>query len=279
MSGVLKSGRRVLRRLGIYAFAHVNPGDVSIRHHYTGERFRLHSFRHKGYWFHGRRRERSSMEVFARLIRPGDCVLEAGGHIGYISLYLAHLVGREGTIHVFEPGPNNIPYLAGNLGGQPNARLVPRALGSAPGTLTLYVEDLTGQNNSLVPNFEVLAANERRAVKASATPTPVEVTTIDSYAEQERIRPDFMKIDVEGFEWEVLSGARKVIAECRPVMMVEVQTHQRDIADLLRGYGYRLYEPNGRPATEISTGPVNIFALPPGREFPRHGAYPQVEHR
>jgi hypothetical protein len=39
-----------LRKVAIGALHRFNPGDISIRHHYTSKRIRLHSFKHKGYW-------------------------------------------------------------------------------------------------------------------------------------------------------------------------------------------------------------------------------------
>ena len=82
-----------LRRLLLPLFARINPGDITIRHHFTQQPFRLHSFKHKGYWFHGAKREQSTMALFAKLINPGDVVVEVGGHIGYIAVYFSHLVG------------------------------------------------------------------------------------------------------------------------------------------------------------------------------------------
>jgi FkbM family methyltransferase len=265
--GALTSSRRSLRRLGLFALAHLNPGDVSVKHHYTGERIRLHSFRHKGYWFHGRHREEDSMAAFGRLVRPGDCVLEAGGHIGYLSLYFAHLVGERGSVHVFEPGSNNLPYLRRNVTAKPNIATIERALGRENGVLPLHLEDLTGQNNSLVPGFAGLIVNQRNAVKAHVVEQLVE--TLDAYVEQTSVAPDFIKVDVEGFEWEVLCGAAQTLRRHRPVLMVEVQSHRAEIAELLRGLDYRLYQADGRAIAAPPTGTVNVFCLPPGRDFPR----------
>ena len=104
-----------LRRLAIRILNRVNPGDITIRHPYTKERFRLHSFRHKDYWYHGKSREEHSMHLFSELISPGDLVIDIGGHIGYISSYFAGLVGPKGQVIVFEPGSNNLPYLRKNV--------------------------------------------------------------------------------------------------------------------------------------------------------------------
>ncbi len=44
-----------LRRLAIRILFRINPGDITIRHHHTKDKFRLHSFRHKDYWYHGKK--------------------------------------------------------------------------------------------------------------------------------------------------------------------------------------------------------------------------------
>jgi FkbM family methyltransferase len=261
------SGWRSVRRIGLSLLAHANPGDVSIKHHYTQDRIRLHSFRHKGYWFHGRRREQETMEAFARLVKPGDCVLEAGGHIGYISLYFAQLAGASGSVHVFEPGSNNLPYLWANAAGKPTISVIPKGLGHQAGVLPLHLEDLTGQNNSLVPDFAGLASNERYAVKAHVVEQLVEIVPIDSYVAQAGLVPDFIKVDVEGYEWEVLAGASETLARHRPAMMVEVQSRGPEIARMLHDLGYRLHLPDGREIDEIPLEVVNVFCIPPGRDF------------
>src|SRR6478735_1296610 len=107
---MLKFARRSLLPI----FAKVNPGDITIKNHYTGDALHLHSFQHKGYWFYGRRREAATMKLFQRLIQPESVVAEVGGHIGYITQFFATLVGPRGRVYVFEPGPNNLPYLRAN---------------------------------------------------------------------------------------------------------------------------------------------------------------------
>jgi hypothetical protein len=66
----------MVRHALVPLFRWVNPGDITIRHHWTGERIVLQSFRHKGYWFHGKDRERESMALSARLIRDGDAIFD-----------------------------------------------------------------------------------------------------------------------------------------------------------------------------------------------------------
>jgi FkbM family methyltransferase len=254
--------KRHLRRAALAVFARVNPGDITIRHHYTGSPMRLHSFRHKGYWFHGARREAAEMRAFSRLLRPGDCVLEVGGHIGYLSVYLASLVGPRGDVHVFEPGTNNLPYLHANADTWANIHVVEEAVADRPGVLALYEEDLSGQNNSLLPDYGVLASNERYAVRARVMPRNVVVTTLDSYVERTGVIPNFIKIDIEGYEWEALTGARELLHRYRPALMVEVQRHREGIERLLYDAGYQVYAADARVLTRIPEATTNVFCLP-----------------
>ena len=61
-----------VRKVVIGTLRRFNPGDISIRHHYTGEKLTLHSFKHKGYWYYGKRRESESMATQPRL----ECAIE-----------------------------------------------------------------------------------------------------------------------------------------------------------------------------------------------------------
>ncbi len=217
-------------------FARLNPGDITIHNPFTKDRLRLHSFRHKGYWYHGRRREAASMALFAELIIPGDSVAEVGGHIGYITQYFTKLVGPQGQVTVFEPGPNNLPYLRRNTRDMPNVEVVEMGVGSEPGHADFFVEQITGQNNSFVEDFEGLTANAAAAgLEPGVERIRVAMTSLDAHFD---VAPDFIKIDVEGFELSVLKGATRVMRTAKPLFMVEVQADQALISELSERYGY-----------------------------------------
>ena len=69
MIGHLKSATR---RTVLWLLRKFNPGDIRIRHHYTGTRLMIDAFKHKGYWFHGKRRESATMQLIGRIVKPGD---------------------------------------------------------------------------------------------------------------------------------------------------------------------------------------------------------------
>lgn len=257
------NARTRVRQVVLPFFAAHNPGDVTIRNPHTQDRLRLHSFRHKGYWFHGRRREAASMALFARLVSTGDRVAEVGGHIGFVSQYFARLVGESGSVVVFEPGPNNLPYLRSNTEHLPQVHVVGSGVGARSGTATLYVEGLTGQNNSFVADFDGLRVNARAAgVDPDVVRVEVPVTTLDEHFAEP---PDFIKVDVEGFELEVLTGGRRTLASGTPALMVEVQSHQAELRGLADELGYVVVGEDGR-RTDLPAGWYgNSFWLHPGR--------------
>src|SRR5437016_3368917 len=147
MADVLSQNRR-LRRLVIPALARFNVGDVTITHHWTGDRVRLHSFRHKSYWFHGRDRERVAMLSLIRLI-----------------------------------GGNDLPYLYMNVGRKPNVIVIESAAGAKEGAGSMLVEDLSGQNNTLAPSAETFRSTSKNAfVHARSGWELVAITTLDAHA-------------------------------------------------------------------------------------------------
>jgi FkbM family methyltransferase len=251
------------RRIGLPLLARLNPGDIHLRHHFTGDRVRLDAFRHKGYWFHGRRREAASMRLFGRLIGPGDVVLDVGGHIGYVALYFAALVGPTGRVFTFEPGENNLPYVRANTGAKHNITVVPKALGSARERRAFYLEALTGQNNSFLRDFERFHENRASAGLADVDvrEVAVDVVTLDAFVAEQRVAPSFVKIDVEGFEGEVLAGARDTLAAVRPLLMVEVQVGAGEVFTTLRGLGYRLFRPDLREVAAADALDDNTFCF------------------
>jgi FkbM family methyltransferase len=252
------SQNRTLRRLFLPVFARVNAGDVAINHHWTGERVKLHSFRHKGYWFYGRGRERNTMLSLIRLVGTNDVVYDVGGHIGYTALLFASLARQ---VHVFEPGPNNLPYLYANVGSKPNVRVVASAVGAEGGNSLMLVESLTGQNNTLLQSADSFRSTMSNAfTRAKSRWEEVRVTTLDDYA-RESPRPDLIKIDVEGYEFEVLRGALELLRNQPPLLMVEVSRCHGEIGDLLTSLGYGVFDDDLVDLGQaISTGP-NVFFL------------------
>ena len=130
------------------------------------------------------------------MIAAGDVCLECGGHHGCTAILLSDWVGADGTIITFEAMPDNQDVLARNIQQNQihNVVLERKAVGAANGT----VEFPSGMNTML----------------------KVGLTHLDEYA---HLMPTFLKIDVEGFEGQVLRGAAKILAR-RPKIALEIHS-------------------------------------------------------
>src|SRR5688500_15387600 len=210
--------------------------DISIKHHWVERPFLLNLYHHKGYWYHGRKRERDCIEFFYKLIGGDDVVFEVGGHIGYLTQIFASVAKR---VVVFEPGQNNLRYLRQNLSTFRNVEIIEKAVSDENGSATFYLDPLTGQNNSLVKDYRVFSTNRLYADRtATTTETRVELVRLDDFVTQSRVYPTFIKIDVEGAELKVLQGMTSILKNQRPKLMVEVSENLLEVERLLRDHQY-----------------------------------------
>jgi FkbM family methyltransferase len=234
--------------------------DLWISNPWTGDPLRINLYHHKGYWYFKRDREIDTMQYFSRLIRSEDTVIEIGGHVGFITQYFSKLVGPSGKVVVFEPGSNNIPYIERNVRCLRNATLERAAVSSTNGKATLYEDDITGQNNSLIRDYKVAdLVAKSHGQKLIRNAREVDTVTLDSYVSDHGLTPDFLKIDVEGFEFQVLLGASKTLRGVR-ALMVEVTEQKESVTNLLRNAGFRIFDEHEKEHAEIAIS-GNVFAV------------------
>ncbi|MGH6917997.1 MAG: FkbM family methyltransferase, partial [Geminicoccaceae bacterium] len=140
---------------------------------------------------------------YAALIEPGDLVFDIGAHVGNQTRCLAGLGARVVAI---EPQPPFARWLRWLFRGDRRVMVVETALGARPGRASLHPSPRTPTVATLSTDW--IAAVERAEsfgrVRWGA-PLEVPVTTLDALIEQHG-RPRFCKIDVEGFEAEILRG-------------------------------------------------------------------------
>jgi FkbM family methyltransferase len=256
---------QTLRRALLPVLRRANIGDVCISHHWTGDALRLHSFKHKGYWWYGKNRERTSMELFAELVPRGCTVIEIGGHIGYVAQYLSALTGPEGRVYCFEPSPENLVYLRENAAqsASGNICIIESAAGDREGTAEFFYESITGQNSTVASDFTGLEVNSVfNGLPAEYQTCTVAVTRIDSFLGERGIRPGFIKIDAEGGELSILRGMKETMSH-GPRMMVEVNTHHEEVFSILTGAGYEMFNASRNRVTSPDADAFtdNVFAI------------------
>jgi len=186
--------------------------------------------------------EAGTLHIMARCLRPGDTFLDIGANIGLMTLAASRAVGGTGQVHTFEPLPESRTILERNLVLNHTQSVVVHAaaLGSRAQRSTLYAFESTDRGMAtLIPPATALSSVD------------VEVLPLDEIIQAQRLMDVRMvKIDVEGWELEVLKGATKLLAqENPPILCIEYCAirpgHRGTILDLTRWLtrinSYRLY--------------------------------------
>jgi FkbM family methyltransferase len=203
------------------------------------------------------------------LIRNNDVIFDIGANTGMHSYFFSKHF-RNVRIFSFEPLPANFKYIEDmiRLNKLPNIQLVNCALGSHQGETYFN----TSLNNSLG-----FITDKETAIK-------VKLESLDHFISSGSIKPDFIKIDVEGAESEVLEGFRNKINTVQPVLIIESHSPKNDkaISVFFQQNNYSIFRlsgisdcRNGKPFTCIknlnSTWPDpegvwgNIVAIPANR--------------
>ncbi|MES2761539.1 MAG: FkbM family methyltransferase [Bacteroidota bacterium] len=137
--------------------------------------------------------------------------LDVGANIGLMSLHAAHSLNGKGKVVAFEPVQFFFDKLNANinLNKFQNIHTIKKGVGSIATKVPIYLD---GGCPSVISTFR----DEKGATEL------IDIEPLDEIVKNENIvNIDFIKIDVEGFEFDVLKGARKTIANHKPVLCIE----------------------------------------------------------
>jgi FkbM family methyltransferase len=210
-NAVSRLARRIIKPLVYYAH---NPADLLEREHVAtaeGSRFFCHrqnlierSILEKGVW------EPVETRMLKQNVRPGMVVLDVGANIGYFTFLSARAVGWSGAVHAFEPTSYAYERMRRNLALNPDL----------PQNMTLNKLGLLARP---VTRVESLEARFSGTIPSHSELEQVQFTTIDEYVDQNALtRLDFVKIDVDGYDAQVVQGALRTLRRWKPTLLVEL---------------------------------------------------------
>ena len=159
---------------------------------------------------------------------------DIGAHHGLYAVALGRLVGPTGTVHAFEPFPESVQILRENVSLNRLEDVVhvhPTAVSDRSGTSTLQLSTNGPQNHSLTS-----------AIAFSGEELEVEVTTMDDVADRSG-DPQFVKIDVEGGEYEAFLGGDRLLGRRKTCFLFESEpwdARRVAVHELVESYGYAL---------------------------------------
>ncbi len=200
-------------------------------------RVNLQNPEHKRMYFYGEHDERYEIRHILKTLREEDICWDIGANVGFYTCLFASLVGKKGRVVSFEPASGTMDYLAQNvkINGLDQVTLIKKAVGDRKieGKLFYNAGALAEGTASLTQSIE------------KAESEPIEVDTIESFA-QELPAPDFIKIDVEGFQMEVFKGGKEFFKSHEPIIMAELKDDNADVVHEMESYirnlGYSIYE-------------------------------------
>lgn len=154
-------------------------------------------------------------------IQPGQTVLDIGSHkAGYLYWMVKH-TGNQGKIFAFEPQSNLYNYIKRikDLFNWDNVTIEHLALSNTQGTVTLYIP-ANKVSKGTSPGATLIEHKEQTDFNTTET---VRTQTLDSYCSQYNIKPDFLKIDVEGNELNIFKGGADTLKKFKPKILVEIE--------------------------------------------------------
>jgi FkbM family methyltransferase len=262
----IAAGRRL--RLLVFSTYYVLVG-LNHRYELVAPRKRVDGATFRSYELVNKHGGDRLLTALCRRVEPGDVVVDAGANTGVYALAVA-ATRPDARVVAFEPSPTVVEQCRTNVrlngfGDRIDVRGV--GLGSEAGEATFY--------RSTYDELGSFNAGNAGAWEASVADTvAVPVATVDGLvADGDVPAPDHLKVDVEGFEYEVLVGARETLRRHRPAVYLEVHDvpdadgtradHEAALANLLRDCGYRIRRRDSEwhclPREETEPGePVDI---------------------
>jgi len=205
-------------------------------------------------------REKVFMDLLDKTIREGMTCIDLGANIGYSTMFMIRNVGLTGKVYAIEPDPHNIKYLNANL-AQNNFR-------DRCEIVRCVISDKDGLSDFWFSNKPNL--NSINKTRHSVRKEIVDSMTLKTFCE-ERKYPNFIKMDIEGYETKVFESGLDYFDKNRGETHILLEVHPReyneknDFAAILREYtkigfniNYMVSTPvsNPRPYSELGYTPI-----------------------
>ena len=158
--------------------------------------------------------------IFTQHLKSGDVFYDIGANVGFFSIIAAKLVGDTGKVYAFEPGKENAQSIRHNaqLNSFSQIEVIEKAVSNTSGEGQLLLAEYSGGHALATADAPPDLAGE----------VTVDLVSIDDLIAQNKIEPpNFVKVDVEGAELDVLKGMRETIKTHKPTIIYEVDDGDR----------------------------------------------------
>jgi len=157
---------------------------------------------------------------------------DVGANYGYYSFLITN-INKSSTAYAFEPNPYALKIL--NLNKNERIKVIPYAIGGENKKIKFERGHFM---NSLATNI-ILNEQNKDFIE-------VEMITLDNFCSKNNVIPDFIKIDVEKIESEVIKGGINLLKSCHPILTLEIYLNERfieyeEVLEILKSIGYKSF--------------------------------------
>jgi FkbM family methyltransferase len=188
---------------------------------------------------------RNSLKLIAQHNIDKPVILDIGANYGFISLALQSNLNPATSIYSFEPHPEVFKVFQKSIAENNITNITSEnvAIGSEDCDIML---NLYGQTSNILDS-EISVKNK----------VLIRQINLDNYLANKNIKPNFIKIDVDGYELNVLKGLKETITNCKPIMVIETNDDYQ-VLDFLKNCGYHLLDLDLK---EFEGMPNNVFCI------------------
>lgn len=166
------------------------------------------------------RTDQGGISYLHAVIKKGQTVFDIGAHKAGYLYFMVKLAGDEGNVFAFEPQSNLYQYIKKSklLFKWDHVTIEHLALSDAAGTTTLFIPTNKVSKGSS-PGATIVGPN----ISGMGITEDVSTETLDAYCHRHNLKPDFLKIDVEGNELKIFQGGVEVLNQYKPKILVEIE--------------------------------------------------------
>ncbi len=204
--------------------------------------------------------EKENFTLINTAVNKDDVVIDIGAHIGLMAVVLGKRTGENGKVYSFEPTPRSFTVLKETIKLNKLEKVITpfnQAVAATSGSIEFNAnkEDVS---NSIV-SYDYNSGHQKITVNT---------ISVDDFVKQQQLsRLDFIKIDAEGVELDVLKGAKATLQQFNPKMILALHPlavaakgdTMEEIYDTLTAWGYKIFHNNREMAKNLFCETATLF--------------------
>jgi FkbM family methyltransferase len=172
-------------------------------------------------------REPLQTKLVKELVRPGMVIAEIGANLGYYLLIEARLIGSTGKIYATEPVPKNFQILARNIAlnhYEDRVESYPLAISDKDGVAKIAIKSASNHATMFIDRTKISELGARSLDREVRKVSDVKTATLDNFLLGKR-PVDFIRMDVEGYEIQIIKGMQKTLEHSRVGTTIFMEIH------------------------------------------------------